>query len=617
MLKPHYFFLIIGSIFGILFLVLTPPFQVPDEINHFYRAYHIADGNLSAIKQDNRLGGFIPQSLIQAIAKNANIKGSPFTKTSFRHIEKQLQLPLEDEPKEFVDFPNVALYTPISYAPQSLVIALMKRLHIAPVKILYVTRFSMLLLWLATVFYMVKKLPIFQWFFSLIALLPMSLFINMSVSADVVTNILCFLWIGHVFKLAFGDKVVDIKDIVLLFVLSILLSSAKYVYTPSVFLVFLIPASKYFNWSTSKSVLLHLSIIFIAFAVAFKGSSYASHTYIAYADYNKAYNVGIDIPIGVDINGQMAYLKANPKKIIEVVVTGFCESFLMLKNTYIGVLGWLDVRIPMLFIYLGYVSILLVLLYENFINKHKIGYKQRIILLLVSSLMMFLVYLSQYLSWAAVGSEYCGSIQGRYFIPILPLLFLGLMIIPIKLRVLLPLSLVICITVLLGAIQSLCKRYYVFPNKQLEIICDSEMTWRDEYIGEIYFKTNVSEVMLFNGFSKSNEDARSGSYSSKVTPQKNYGATFKLYNLTVGDTLDAEVWYHGEGGELWINSAENNVFLAQNNVKETDIKGWKKLTNMLVIDAPLAMRGTEIGVFVSSKNLCYFDDFKLNIRPAH
>ena len=35
MLKPHYFFLIVGFIFGTLFLVLTFPFQVPDEVNHF------------------------------------------------------------------------------------------------------------------------------------------------------------------------------------------------------------------------------------------------------------------------------------------------------------------------------------------------------------------------------------------------------------------------------------------------------------------------------------------------------------------------------------------------------------------------------------------------------
>jgi uncharacterized membrane protein len=616
MLKPQYFYLLVSLVFGTLFIILTPAFQVPDEVNHFYRSYHIAEGNFATVKADNRLGGYMPKSMIKAIQLHLDIKGSPYKKTSFRNIKEQLDQPIEDLTPDFIDFPNTALYTPLSYAPQALVIAIMKALGVrSPFLLLYGGRFFMLLLWITTVFYTIKNIPIFKWVFAVIALLPMSVFINMSISADVVTNILGFLWLGHVFKLAYNESRMTTKDIILLFVTAILLASSKYVYAPAVFLVFLIPFSKYDSWSHRKYWLLNTSLVLIALIVAFLGSSYASSLYISNAAYNPAHVAGLDIPIGADINGQMTYLSKNPEKIITVVFKAFIATFPMLKNTYIGVLGWLDVRIPMLFIYFGYVAILLVILYENAFNKFRLTYQHRLILLGVGISLMFLVYLSQYLSWAGVATEYCGSIQGRYFITTLPLIFLGFIFIALKHRFLLPLSLIMCIVVLASATQSLYYRYFSYSKKHLEISCDLDTTWKDEYIGEIYYKTNVPEVMLFAGATQSNEKFRSGSYSSKVTKQNPYGATLRLYNLDEGDTLKTEVWYFGEGGSLWITCAKHNLFNAQNNVTETDANGWKKISSSQLIDKKIA--DAEIGIFVESQNLCYFDDLKALICPKN
>ena len=278
--KPQTFFLIVGFIFGLSFLILTPPFQVPDEPNHFYRAWQIASVQLFPTKQDNRLGGFMPKSLIKAVNAHLDIKGNPYVKTSFKNIREQLQIKLDDKTTEFVDFPNTALYTPISYLPQAVVIAVFKFLGFSPVWILYFTRLAMLFLWLLVMYKVIEMLPIFKWFFTFSALLPMCVFINMSVSADVVTNLLGFLWIGNIFKFAFGDKSLRKQQMISLFLLGILIASAKYVYTPIVFLVLLIPTSKLPNARFFKSFGLHTCVISIAFIMAFLGSRYASKTYI-------------------------------------------------------------------------------------------------------------------------------------------------------------------------------------------------------------------------------------------------------------------------------------------------------------------------------------------------
>lgn len=43
-------FLIIGLLFGLLFLVITPPFQVGEEPSHFFRAYHVSEFGILASK---------------------------------------------------------------------------------------------------------------------------------------------------------------------------------------------------------------------------------------------------------------------------------------------------------------------------------------------------------------------------------------------------------------------------------------------------------------------------------------------------------------------------------------------------------------------------------------
>ena len=45
-LRPEAWFLLLGALFGSAMAVVTPPFQVPDEANHFNRAYSISQGEI-------------------------------------------------------------------------------------------------------------------------------------------------------------------------------------------------------------------------------------------------------------------------------------------------------------------------------------------------------------------------------------------------------------------------------------------------------------------------------------------------------------------------------------------------------------------------------------------
>src|SRR5262245_47008963 len=61
---PEVAFFRLGLVFGLLFLVITPPAQVSDEPVHFYRACYLANGKLRAVRLgDTGVGAELPRSI--------------------------------------------------------------------------------------------------------------------------------------------------------------------------------------------------------------------------------------------------------------------------------------------------------------------------------------------------------------------------------------------------------------------------------------------------------------------------------------------------------------------------------------------------------------------------
>ncbi|MBK8501992.1 MAG: DUF2142 domain-containing protein [Saprospiraceae bacterium] len=199
-ISPHRFFISTAILFGLIMVFLTPPFQVPDEVNHFYRAYQIADGGFFAERHNQRLGGHVPESFIKLTEPFLDLRWKMNRKTSYPKIRDQLSIPLNEEKKVFIDFPNTALYSPISYLPQAGAIFVLKHLNLRPLILFYAARILTLLIWIICIGFATKTLPRFKWLFTFLALLPMSLFVNMSLSADVVTNIIAFVFLAYILK---------------------------------------------------------------------------------------------------------------------------------------------------------------------------------------------------------------------------------------------------------------------------------------------------------------------------------------------------------------------------------------------------------------------------------
>ena len=125
------------------FLILTPPFQVPDEINHFYKSYQISDGHFISKTTNNRLGGYVPKSFVEITEPFLVLRGNMNAKIDYKRIFSQFTIPLNEDDKVFVDFPNTGLYSPVSYLPQAVSIFILKNLNVAPLYIFEVFLSSM------------------------------------------------------------------------------------------------------------------------------------------------------------------------------------------------------------------------------------------------------------------------------------------------------------------------------------------------------------------------------------------------------------------------------------------------------------------------------------------
>ncbi len=607
--KPDKFFLIVSFIYGMTFLILTPPFQVPDEINHFYKSYQISDGHFLSETRDNRLGGYVPESFIETTKPFLELRWKMNSKTSFKIIRKQFSIPLQEDQKTYVDFPNTALYSPVSYLPQAFSIFILKNFNVSPLFIFYGARIFTLLLWIIGIWFAIRITPVYKWLFVLLALLPMSLFTNMSLSADVVTNVLSFLLIAYFLKLAFEKKTIELKDFLIIVFLSILLASAKLVYTPIIFLFLIIPKNRF--RSAKTFYLYFILIIIIGFGTALFWSKLINSLYIPYKNYNPQYRNTVDLVKCADIEAQTEYILNHGFYILKVFMNSLRHAFDMYYRGYIGTFGWLDTKLPIWLINISYIAIIVIAILEN--NKNENFSKfQRFVILGSFITTIALILLSQHLTWDCVGGEKTGTLQGRYFIPVFPLLFILFNNSRYNKQLLTKgIVMLLSITLLSFSAWTLYARYYIPPVfETIKIECDAE-----ELTSDKLFKTSIPNIFLENGDRQSNRHARSGNFSVELHSEKPYGFTYRFYDGRMGDVINIEAWRLGNSGSIVLSGKAGKAFyITSSKVVDTDAGGWNKIQVDYTLQSN--MRGKEIGIYLynNSRDTSYFDDLSITLH---
>ena len=454
MLSPEKVFLFFGIVYGVLILLITPPFQVPDEPNHFYRAYQVAEGRFIAAKRQPPaidpdkmaerektiqemqallahgdiekalehyydlkdaagIGGFLPLSLATTTKAFHQLRLHQGNKQDVQDIFSLLNLPLQRNNRFFLHFPNSALYSPVPYLPQALGIATGKIFDLSPLLLMYLGRFFNLMAWIILVYFSIKITPLGKWLFFLLALMPMSIFQAASLSADSFTYGISFLCISVFLRNAFEKNGRLSINIITVFTISLLLSLSKQAYFLIPLLFLLIPPEKIGTKNRFYALFFLLFLLNI--------SAILLWTSIAdiYQDIYVLYNALLP---GFSSKKQILFIISHPFEYCSIVLSTFIQNGRLYLDSFVGQLGWSDTGMSEYF-RISYIIMLFAAVFSESRKSIIISLKQRGVIFATVLLSILLVCTLAFIGWAPVGSKSIG-IQGRYFIPLSPLFFL-------------------------------------------------------------------------------------------------------------------------------------------------------------------------------------------------
>jgi uncharacterized membrane protein len=442
---PEKAFLWIGAIVGVCLVLLTPPFQVPDEYQHFYRAYQLSEGQIladyhvgecSGYTRDRQdipcSGGYLPKSLLVTVRQVSppNLRGSAEVQQNPQDIFALLDLPLQPSDRTFIRFQGAALYSPVPYIPQIIGIAVGRILGVSPLIMFYLARFVNLLAWLGLGYWAIWKTPMVSWLFALLLLMPMSLFQAGSLSADAVTNGLVFLLTATFLQYSLAKTTISDRDLWFLGILCLGLPLVKPAYIPLIFLFLLIPASKINSEKTSTDLQdspRHSQLFpfrFFSKYTAVGGGIVAASTLtmlgwssVAGDNYGKIYP-------SILPKEQLLFVLQHPFEYIGILFHTLREFGGQYLVEFIGKLGWLDTPLPLVAVISYWLVLLVVALVGEENSQIAIAWWQKLILGLVGLASSGLIFTLIYAAGSPVGANIIQGVQGRYFIAIAPTVFL-------------------------------------------------------------------------------------------------------------------------------------------------------------------------------------------------
>ncbi len=403
-------FLVCCLLAGMVYMMMLPAFTAPDEIAHYTAAYKWSNYLMFQEAVDEEGNLYMRAEDVEQVSR-AQVHLP--TKENYRNIASSLFDTCHDS--EMVSFHYQQVTTgPVSYIPQTLGITLGRLLNLGWAMTIFLGRLMNLLFFAVCVYYAIKIMPFGKLILFSVSMLPMTLELISSLSYDVMPLALSLLFTAVCFHYIYVAEKIGRKEICVLAVLLALLAPCKTVYFLLAGLCLLIPREKFgtkkFFWCSAAIVLgVALFALILNNMVVLSGFVNDEGNYITWAG-EPGYTWGI--------------LLSNPLKTVGIFVNTFRALAEYYWNTMIGMsLSWQNVEIGN-----GYVTAFTVILLASVLMKDgesqilKLAQKAWCGFLCVC--VVILVCLSMLLGWTPISYNYIAGVQGRYFLPILPLALL-------------------------------------------------------------------------------------------------------------------------------------------------------------------------------------------------
>jgi uncharacterized membrane protein len=404
---PVVLFVILSLVTGLSYCVVTPPFQSPDEWNHFYRAWAISEGQVEPVRHDALVGFMLPPevpALAETLAADVVFEKRRLVEPA--RIRAAFDAPPAGDRRVFVSTPNSAFLTSLIYFPQSAGIVLGRTLRRSPLECLYLARLMNLIAGTVLIAFAIRREPWRPWLLALVALAPMAAFLRGSASADVVPIGVAFWLTSRIASYALvADATISRREWLLLVAGATLLTPMKLVYAPIALAAWLIPDRAF----TSRAEAWRARIAVAAAALA--AAVYASLRAASFA-------VPFRSDVYVDPLLQLELVMIEPLRSVALVFDYFVTHGDRHAAQIVGQLGWLSVNLPKPLI-VGYALLIAAVWWLE--TRAVLAPRRWLFAAFLVASVAAATSLSQYLIWTEVGANAVDGVQGRYLIPLVPL----------------------------------------------------------------------------------------------------------------------------------------------------------------------------------------------------
>ena len=393
-MKPENIFIIMSIPLCILYLILVPIFQVPDEVNHYVRSYGIIHGYF-LVPPDGKIP--IPENLI------------PFRSDSYTPyiLFKNFIMQIDADNVILHNNVNMALYSPVSYIFQSLGVALGEVLTHNTYVMVICGSIVNAIGCTVIIYYAIKYIPYGKGILLFLALTPMSLQERASLSVDAITFAAALAVLAYCLYLRAEHRQMNKKQLILIYAIMMMMASCKVIYFIMAGLVLIIPRECF---GSKKKSLFHKAVILTIVLSISMGWLIIAGKYLQYTRG------------GGGTSEKLLYIINQPGRYLYIMDKVIWQEGVEFLNQLLGSkLGSLNISVN------GCLIIGLMVLLCWFVSVEKVRRRQPDYL---ASLFMagiglgtiFLIFTSLYIQWTDIGASTYDieGLQGRYFLPTLP-----------------------------------------------------------------------------------------------------------------------------------------------------------------------------------------------------
>lgn len=406
--------LTLACVMTLFFVVVTPPFQAPDENQHYMKALLLSQGQVLTSHRGAMIGAVLPNAAldIHAVDFPTDPDGRVQLYT-LAMLAKSWSADAARPGERFADFPNVASYAPTLYAPGAAGLMLGEAVGLPRLGAFYMGRLVNALTALALLFAALRIMPFGRLAMLAVALLPTFAYQNGSLSSDAVINGIGFL--GLAIALRIGAQGANTGGTTVATLTAPVLALAKGVYLPLMAAGLRWPLWRgRSNW-TLLAVMALGAGVFIVW-MRYSGGSQAL--------YHIASRKTGETMMTAPLAEQLRVILNDPVGFVHILVTSVADRSPVYALQMVGRFGWNAILLPLVAYPVAGIMLAAAVLSGA---QERFDMGQRIWWLMVAAGVAILIETAMYLTGTPYAADYIQGTQGRYFLPVLPLALLALM----------------------------------------------------------------------------------------------------------------------------------------------------------------------------------------------